>query len=462
MRNSRELAVHILYRVETDQAYVNLVLDTELQKLSTLDSRDKALVTELVYGVCRWQKTLDWYLDQVCKKPIRQTRPWLRHILRIGAYQLLMLDRIPPSAAINESVKLAGKYSRKVKLPAKTAKGFVNAALRQLERNRDNLRSPETIPQITTRLAVQYSFPEWLIARWIQRLGKDGTEESCRINNQVAPLTLRLNTLKTSLDDLKQRLASQVQSLQLLPGNLPGLVISGSPPIRELTPYQNSECIVQNASSMLIPLILDPQPGEHILEACAGSGIKTTHIGELMNNQGNITAVDIHEGKLQHLRENCQRWGITIVQTYCGDMTNTQALPGCHIPGKKGFQRILVDAPCSGLGVLRKHPETKWTRKECDIKQLQQLQLGILTHAAIFLHSDGGVLVYSTCTTEPEENEEIISTFLKTVNGFRIEPLHQYIPEELHHCMTSEGFLRIDPPQQYFDGFFSARLFRVS
>jgi 16S rRNA (cytosine967-C5)-methyltransferase len=450
VENSRELALQILSRIESGKAYADILLDTELRK-SSLDARDKALVV-------RWRKTLDWYLDQVCKKPIRKTHPWIRYILRLGGYQLLFLDKIPPSAAINESVKLAGKYRNKLGIPAKSVKGFVNATLRQLDRDREKLQKPDTLPEPISRLATRYSYPEWMVRRWVQRFGIPGAEDACRINNRPLPLIIRVNTLKISPAELQQILAPSVQSVQVLPGKLPGLVLSGHPPISELPSYRNGHWTVQNASSILIALILDPQPGEHVLDACAGSGTKTTHIGELLKNHGKIIAVDMHEGKLRRLRENCQRLGIRIVQTYCRDITTSSKH---HFQEKQGFDRILVDAPCSGLGALRKHPEAKWTKQESQILELQQLQVRFLLHAATLLRP-GGVLVYSVCTTEPEENEEVIKKFLHDMKNFQIETLRTCLPDILQPYVTQEGFLRIDPPQQYFDGFFCAKLSHLS
>ena len=456
--NSREIALQVLCRIERDRSYITIALDTELQKFPTLDQRDKGLATELVYGTVRHQKTLDWYLDQFCKKPMQKTNLVLRAILRLGAYQLLMLDRIPPSAAINESVKLAARYRRQIKLPVKTAKGVVNGILRQLHRNRVTLKKPEILRRPSARLASEYSFPEWLVKRWIQRLGIEGAEEACRINNQPAPLCLRVNSLKISLDMLQEQLRAQTGTLQSLPSPLPGFAVSDAPPPTEIVCLSQAEAIVQNAASMLIPLILDPQPGEHILDVCAGSGVKTTQIAERMQNCGRITAVDLYEHKLQRLQETCERWGVDIVQSVCGDMTTIQELPGFDRDGKQSFERILVDAPCSGLGVLRKHPEAKWTRQESDIQDLQHLQLKILTNAVGFLPPEGGVVVYSTCTTEPEENEELLALFLRHAPNFHVEPIHEYIPKALQPWLTAEGYLRIHPPQTYFDGFFCARL----
>lgn len=461
MQNSRELAVHILARIEAEQAYANIVLDAELRKSSLRDPRDRALVTELVYGVLRWQKRLDWYLDQICKKPLQQSSPWLRHILRVGGYQVLMLDKIPPSAAINESVKLAEKYRKKLNLPANTAKGVVNGILRQLHRSLETLRRPETIPDVIPRLAAQYSYPEWMVTRWVQRLGEQGAETCCRIQNQPPLLMLRVNPLKTSRAALQESLSNYAGKITPLPDPLNGLVLAGAPALAELRWYQQGECTIQNAASMLISQILDPKPSENILEACAGVGIKTTHIGELMENRGKITAIDIHENKLGRLQENCQRTGISIVQPYRADMTMLLDLPASHFQKDRGFHRILVDAPCSGLGVLRKHPEAKWTVEESHIHSLQQLQLQLLNRSVSLLHLEHGVLVYSTCTTEPEENEEVITQFLQDHPGFQIESPQKYLPSELHACITAQGFLRIEPPQEYFDGFFCAKLVKV-
>ncbi|MBD3309312.1 16S rRNA (cytosine(967)-C(5))-methyltransferase RsmB [candidate division KSB3 bacterium] len=452
MPNSRAVALQILARVETGRAYADLLLDAALTNAPALDARDKALTTELVYGVLRWQKRLDWYLDQVCNKPLRTTHPWLRMILRLGAYQLLMLDKIPPSAAINESVKLAETSRSKANLPAKTAKGFVNAVLRNLHRQRTTLQSPDAITSNVTRFAVTYSYPEWMIARWLRQLGEELTRALCQVQNRPPHLTLRINTLKTSLPDFQHRLRQAGQTVTPLPGHLPGVVVSGHPPVAKAPWYRSGHCTVQNASSMLISQILDPQPGDCILDGCAGSGTKTTHLGELMHNHGHILAVDPHQSKLHRLEENCRRLGVTIVHTACQDMTT---LPS----DQHSFDRILLDVPCSGLGVLRKHPEAKWTIQEAHIPDLQTLQLRLVTHAAILLPPQTGTLVYSTCTTEPEENEAVIRKFLHTAPGFRVVPPFPYLPELLHQYVTEEGFLRIIP-QEYFDGFFCARLTR--
>jgi len=452
MRKSREIALRILARVDIEGAYASILLDVELRGLSC-DARDKSLITELVYGVLRWRRTLDWYVEQVSNKPLKKMHPWLRRILWLGAYQILFLDKIPPSAAINESVTLAGTYGRKAGLPARTAKGLVNGILRSLHRSLGTLRAPDTLPEPVARLSTTYSFPEWLVSRWISRFGVPGAEDACRINNVPPALSVRVNSLKTSLAELEMRLRSHVETIRPLPYALPGLAISGHASFSNFPEYQQGLFTVQNASSLLIGLILDPQPGESILDACAGTGTKTTHLAELMQNKGSILALDVHAGKLTRLQHMCGRLGVTIVETHNTDAT--QYTP----QSQQYFDRVLVDAPCSGLGVLRRHPEAKWTTQESNIFQLQNLQQRILDHMAACVRP-GGVLVYSTCTTEPEENQHVIEAFLHTHSHFQTESVAPLLPGELRQWVMPEGWLLIDPLQPLFDGFFGARLRR--
>ncbi|PID57535.1 16S rRNA (cytosine(967)-C(5))-methyltransferase [candidate division KSB3 bacterium] len=456
--SSREIALRVLCRVEGKQAYLGPALDAELQKVPELDRRDRGLAAELSYGVLRHRTRLDWYLDQLAKKPMQKANLYLRSLLRLGAYQLMLLDRIPASAAINESVDLAGKYSWKMKLPVRIAKGVVNGILRGLQRSEATLQKPESLSSVTARLAAVYSFPEWLVTRWVERLGRERATECCRINNLPSPLSLRVNSLKLSAEELREELRPQLDSLQRLPAPLHGFLISGAGPLRELSCLSNGSATVQNASSMLMPVLLDPQPGERVLDVCAGSGIKTTQIAELMRNQGRILAVDLYEAKLRRLHEQCERCGVSIAQSRCLDMTTVCGGADIDDTGGQGFDRVLVDAPCSGLGVLRQHPEAKWTRQERDIQALHELQFEILSRAARCLSSKGGVLVYSTCTTTPEENEKVLARFLQQMPNFSVEPVRDYLPDDLHNCLTPEGYLRIEPPRHCYDGFFCARL----
>lgn len=441
---ARELALAILYQVEVKKAYADLALDAELRR-SSLSPEDKALVTELVYGVLRWQKNLDWQLEQVCTKPLKKTTPWIRNILRLGAYQLLFLTRVPGFAALNESVKLA----KKVGYPG--SHNLVNAILRALDRERNRLTFPDLEKDPVAHIAVKYSHPEWLVKRWIYRYGVDRTIRWCRANNQPPDLAIRMNPLKTDPVTLRKELEKEVTTVIPLPFDLPGFILKDHPPIATLSAYGLGWFTVQDPGSMLITRILDPQPHETILDACAGLGTKTTQMAEQMKNTGTILAVDLNASKIKLLEENCRRLGITSVTSRIGDITQLKDLSG------RSFHRILVDAPCSGCGVFRRHPESKWRVTEEQILRLQSLQLTLLNAVAPLLASQG-ILVYSTCTTEPEENEEVVEKFLQTQSEFQTEPVEEYLPRILSPLVTEGAYLKTYLYPEVFNGFFCARL----
>jgi len=441
---ARELALAVLYQVEVEKAYADLALDAELSR-SSLRPEDRALATELVYGVLRWQKNLDWHLEQVCRKPLKKTTPWIRNILRLGAYQLLFLTRVPTFAALNESVKLA----KKVGYPG--SHNFVNAALRALDRRRTQFTFPELEKDPVAHIALKYSHPEWLVRRWIHRYGIAPTTRWCQANNQPPVLAIRMNPLKTTLEALGKELEGDVESVSPLPFNLPGLILKGHPAVAALSAYQKGWFTVQDPGSMLVSQILAPQSREAILDACAGLGTKTTQIAELMGNDGTILAVDLNASKIKLLQESSRRLGITILESRVGDVTQLKDLGG------RRFHRILVDAPCSGCGVLRRHPESKWRITEAQIHRLQPLQVALLTGVAPFLDSEG-ILVYSTCTTEPEENEEVVEKFLQRHPGFQVESVGPYLPESLRSLVTEGAYLKTYLYPEVFNGFFGARL----
>jgi 16S rRNA (cytosine967-C5)-methyltransferase len=441
---AREIALAILYQVEVKKAYADLALDAELRR-SSLSPEDRALVTELVYGVLRWQKTLDWQLEQVCTKPLKKTTPWIRNILRLGAYQLLFLTRVPGFAALNESVQLA----KKVGYPG--SHNFVNAVLRALDRKRDQLSFPELEENPVEHIALKYSHPEWLVKRWICRYGRDRTIRWCQANNQPPDLAIRINPLKTNPVALREELEKEAVTVRPLPFDLPGFTLKDHPPLATLSAYLQGWFTVQDPGSMLITRILDPQPHETILDACAGLGTKTTQMAEQMRDTGKILAVDLNASKIKLLQENCRRLGITSVTSRIGDITQLKDL------GEPSFHRILVDAPCSGCGVFRRHPESKWRVTEEQIRRLQTLQLSLLNAVVPFLGSQG-ILVYSTCTTEPEENEEVIEKFFQIHTEFQVEPVKEYLPKSLTPLVTEGPYLKTYLYPEVFNGFFCVRL----
>jgi len=435
---------------------VDFLLDRALAR-SVSNSRDRALAMELTYGVLRHLATIDWRLTPVADKPLSRLPLVVQMIVRLGAYQLLYLDRIPASAAVNESVHLA---KRRAKQLGRDWSGFVNAVLRSL------LRSPvppwpilETDP--ARALLVQYSIPEWLSRRWIDRLGVPGAEAACEAASAIPPVTLRVNHLKTTREALLATL--QEAGLKARPTDVSpaGVILEDGGAIPSLPGFEEGEFYVEDEAAQLIPPLLDPQPGEIILDACAAPGGKTTHLAMLMQNRGTIYAVDRKAERLELLRDNCRRLGILIARPVARDLR--QSLTRSHAVDLQddGFDRILVDAPCSGLGVLRRHPEAKWRKDSQAFRRHQTLQFQILGAVAARLRA-GGVLVYSTCSTEPEENEDVIEQFCRSHAGFRRESVGPWLPPAARVFLTERGALSTMGNRCSMDGFYAARLLKVS
>ncbi len=385
----REHALEILRSVE-DGGFVDSLLDHSRE---VFDARDSAFILELVYGTLRNRAWLDWVLNLFSAQPVAKTDVRTRNILRLGAYQLLLLDRVPPSAAINTSTELAKAFGKK--------QGYVNGLLRNLDRKRSSISEPR-FSEPAKRLAVLYSHPEWLVRRWLTRFGREQAETLLRENNRPAPLVVRTNTLKATRDELKASLVSQgAQAVETNYSDI-GLEILSSPGIRTLDAYQQGFFMVQDEAAQLVGLMLAPAPGETVLDACAAPGGKATHLAELMQNRGTIVALEIDRTRMNRIVENSLRLGSTIIAPRLGDAALYQ---------QGGFDKILIDAPCSGLGVLRRHPDGRWSKSEQMIRERQRLQSRILENCAKLL-KPGGALVYATCSTEPEENEDVVQAFL--------------------------------------------------
>lgn len=439
--NARETALQIINEVEHQGAYANIALAKRLSggKLTELDRR---FVTELVYGTIKAKVTLDYFLQKFVSRPLKGVSPVILNILRLGVYQLVFLDKIPASAACNQSVELAKKYGH-----AGTVK-FVNGVLRSITRQPEKLTYPDKEKQPEAYLSLAYFHPLWMMKRWLKRYGFAATEALCAANNEIPPLILRTNTLKITRDQLLAEVAAtgaEAEAITIVPE---GIVCRHHPALATFSPLQNGLCQVQDISSMLVAHVLDPQPGERILDACGAPGGKTTHIAALMKNQGNILAVDLYEHKLAIVRENAKRLGITIIETLEMDAVklSTRKLPPAD--------RVLVDAPCSGLGVLRHKPDSRWRKSPKILAELPELQLDILQSAAGCV-KPGGVVVYSTCTIEPEENEMVIEKFLSQNPEFSLDCAGSYLPQP-----TSEKMIQFLPHRDGQDGFFIARLQR--
>lgn len=436
--------------MERGSAFADSLLDRSFEKKDLLPL-DRAFIKELVYGVLRQRGLLDWVIEKYSTRRLNRIRPWTRNILRMGSYQLLFLTKVPLSAAINESVKLAKRYGG---IPSAS---FVNAVLREIDRRRDELRYPEVSEDPVKALAVRYSHPEWMVKRWMERYGIDGTAALCEANNKIPPLTIRTNTLKAERKELADELKKEGVAVELVEVAPTALKIESPVPIKELNTFKKGWFYIQDEGAQLISLILSPAHGERVLDACAAPGGKGTHIAELMGNKGEVIAIDNDRDRLKLVRDNARRLGIDIIKTYKADASKDLAR---HTVAGKKFHKIIVDAPCSGLGILRRHPEGKWRKREELIHKYRRLQTDILEAVSVLLSPDG-VLLYSTCSMEPEENEEIIEDFIKRHPDYKVDDPEPYLPPRAKAFTDEAGFFRTFLNPYGMDGFFAARLSKL-
>jgi 16S rRNA (cytosine967-C5)-methyltransferase len=414
--------------------------------------RDRAQTMELVYGVLRHQLTLDWRLAQVAARPMGRLPVAVRLILRLGAYQLLYLSRIPPSAAVNESVKLAKRIARG---PGRDWGEFVNGVLRALSRV-PAAAWPDPAADPVQALSIRYSCPPWLVARWLARHGDAQAEVLCRGTLEIPPLALRCNTLRTSREALAAELRGAGLAVTPTTISPAGLIVEKSGTVTELPHFHDGYFYIEDEAAQLIPLLLALQPGEQVLDACAAPGGKTTHLAALMENRGEIVAVDRSAERLRLLRDNCRRLGASIVRPVAGDAGRLER-DELGLQAGRLFDRILVDAPCSGLGVVRRHPEAKWRKEAIALGRHQATQLRLLRNTARLLRP-GGIIVYSTCSTEPDENDLVIQRFCAEHPEFRREPLAPRLPPAGRGFLNAQGEFSTLFNTQAMDLFFAACL----
>lgn len=442
---AREAAMDVLTRVEEDQAYSNLLLNQTLTRLK-LERQEAALATELVYGTIQRLNTIDYFLGRFASKGLERLQPWVRSLLRLSFYQIRYLDRIPSHAAVNEAVNLAKKRGHQ------GIAGLVNGILRNVLREKDRLAIPDNLPE-AARIALEESHPEWLVARWLKRYGPEATRAMCEANNRPPKTSIRHNRLRGSREELAAKLAEAGMETVPSPLSPAGLILTSGGSAGKSPLFAAGDFSIQDESSMLVALCVAPEPGMKVLDCCAAPGGKSTHMAELMDGRGEVTAADIHEHKENLIREQAARLGLTNVRTVVSD---AKLLPERYPP--ETFDRILLDAPCTGLGVIRRKPDLKWAKKEEEIAEIAGLQRDIL-QAVHPLLKPGGVLVYSTCTTEPEENEAQIHRFLEETPGFALEPFPAaLLPEGPAREAGEKGMLQLLPQHFDSDGFFIARL----
>jgi 16S rRNA (cytosine967-C5)-methyltransferase len=429
---------------------VEELLAVTLTRHPDLTRPERSLLLELVQGVKRWELRLDYILSRLCHLPLGKLHPLVLQVLRLGAFQVLMLDRVPARAALHE----AGNLARARGLPPSHV-GFINAVLRRLAAG-ETPPLPDLGADPVMALSVTHAHPAWLVRRWLARYGREGTAARLEANNQIPPLTVRVNTLKTDAAALRERLAREGVKSRPCRFSPVGLVLTDiqRPPV-SLPSYQTGLWLFQDEGAQLVTALLPPPPGRRVLEAGAGRGGKTTHLAEIMADHGLLVAVDTHKARLQDLQRQAGRWGITVARPLRADAA--QALP----LKPQAVDAVVLDAPCSSLGILRRHPEIKTRLREGDLITFPPRQAAMLEQAARVL-KPGGHLLYITCTTEPEENEDQIAAFLSRHPEFRPATDPGLLPAPARELVTPAGWFRTSPEAHGLDAFFAAVLARVA
>lgn len=440
----RALALEVLLRVEATGAYANLLMDARLRK-SGLTGADRALVTELVYGVLRWRGKLDWILARVLDRPIVTLDHPVRAVLRLGVYQLCCLTRIPDFAAVDEAVRLVRRAG------AGRSAGYVNAVLRSVAR-RGQGATPDPSADPVVYWESVGSHPRWLVERWLARLGPEGAGQLMAANNTAPPVTVLANTLTAKTEDVRRALQDAVSDV--VPGRwVPGAFSmrgAGSP--ADLPGFAEGWLIPMDEAGALPVLALDPLPGQRVLDACAGGGSKSALMAARVGSGGEVVALDRSPRAMRRLEAAIRRLGLPAVRPRLADARTA----GGEWPGR--FPRVLLDAPCTGLGTIRRRPEIRWRRQPEDLHRAAALQRELLEGVAGAVAVDG-LLVYSTCSLEPEETDEVIAAFLAAHPEFRLDDPRPALAQAAE-LVDGQGHLRTWPHRHGTDGFFVARLHR--
>ncbi len=440
----RKIALNILNTLDATRTTLDRAMDAAIAEGISLSRRDRALLNALVYGVLRWRGRIDWIIDHFSKTPFKKIDPPILNILRLGLFQIIYLDRIPLSAAVNTSVEMAKSKQKP------WVAGFVNALLRNGAKRHRSVLFPDPLKNPTAWLSAEKSFPPWLIKKWLARFGIDETGNLCDAVNTIPPITARTNTLKTTRRALLISLENEVLNPVPTDFSPSGIRFSTlKTAVADIQSFKNGEFQIQDEAAQIISMLLNPQPDETILDACAGLGGKTGHIAQLMKNRGSIAAVDNSSDKLHRLEAEMKRLGIKIVTTRRHDLLRKP------IPGNLGlFDRILLDAPCSGLGVIRRNPDTKWAASKKDLSRYQARQISLLTNLAPRVKQNGR-LVYAVCSTEVEENEAVVEYFLQKNPCFTIDKTPIAPAAGAASLISPKGWFRSFPHQHDMDGFFA-------
>lgn len=428
---TREIALKIVYKIDKEDAYSNIELNEQIkQNRKNLTEKDIGLISEIVYGVTTWRLTLDEIIKKYSKIKIKKISPWILNILRMGIYQIIFLDKIPKSAAVNESVNLAKRYGHA------SSSNFVNAILRKIEKN--DYEEFFKIEDDIERISKTTSMPKWIVEELMKSNDEKEVEQICKNSNIKPKVTIRVNTLKINKQELIERLKEKNTECKETAEKLDDfLILEKVKNIENVEEFKQGYFTIQDISAGQTAKILNPQPGELVLDACSAPGGKTTYMAELMKNKGKIEAWDIHEHRTKLVEKNAQRLGIDIIETKVNDASlYDESL-------KEKFDKILLDVPCLGIGVIKRKPDIKWQRKPEDIEKITEIQKKILNNCSKYLKNNG-TIVYSTCSILKDENEEVVNEFLKENSEYYIKP------EETRNIL----------PNQEEDGFFICKIYK--
>jgi 16S rRNA (cytosine967-C5)-methyltransferase len=444
MFNSRVLAYQILLHLEQKASHPDRLIRATLDRHSMLEDRDRALLTELVYGVMRWRARLDWHIDQLSRIRLDKIALPVRVLLRLALYQMLFLDRVPDHAAVNETVNIA-----KTSQPPHVIR-FVNAILREASRRGGEWNWPEAEKDRAGYISIMTSHPLWFVRKCVEQIGFEETMLFCEANNHVAPAVFRVNTLKSDAGRVMNSLRESGIEASRSPWLETALrVVAPRQDMTRTEAFRAGLIQAQDEASQLVSHVLAPQPGERVLDLCAGFGVKGTHVAMFMKNEGEVLSVDKSAWKIEELRKNAERQGALIIRAMAEDILQLR-------PESTGtFDKILLDAPCTGFGAIRRNPDIKWRRHIKDPYRLSQLQKELLAHTVKFLKT-GGVLVYATCTIFTDENEAVAEHLSKAHPWLTQENAADFLPDTCTG-MVSGPYLRTWPHKHDMDGFFAAR-----
>jgi len=439
--NSRAVVLKILHAFDRKPGVLDSIIDREVS-LVMADHRDRRFIFEIVYGVVRRRLTLDYVLEQFSDDPTVLENEYVRHILEIGAYQILFMDRVPDHASVNESVTLA-----KMNKNAAHCAGLINATLRALITKRKTLKWPDPQKDLVRRLSVEFSHPEWMVKRWLARIGLSKTKLHLAFNNEKPDVFFRRQFRGLSRPQFEAEVKDICDGATGFQNLYYRLRKPVQPDMNQL--FKAGECTVQASSSGWVVAMLDVAAGDLVLDLCSAPGGKSALIAELAGETGEVVACEIRANRMRSALETFRRMHLTnILPLICDAST---------LPFRGTFDKVLLDAPCSGSGVLHRYPEGRYIKKEEDLPRLAQRQTALLDAAASVVRL-GGILVYSTCSIEPEENEDIVKAFCNTHTNFILEAPPQTVPQKF---IGHDKFLRITPYEHKMDGMFSARLKRI-